>query len=181
MKPGSLLINAARGEVVDYQALAEALKSGHIIGSAIDVYPEEPASNDNPFVFILQEFDNVILTPHIGGSTQEAQANIGLEVAEKLINYSDSGSTVGSVNFVQISLQPNQEKQRFLHIHENKPGVLKDINFVFTSKNINIAAEYLQTDSEIGYVIIDTESRLDRNILDELKAVPYTIKARMLY
>jgi D-3-phosphoglycerate dehydrogenase len=181
MKPGSLLINAARGEVVDYNALAEALQSGHILGSAVDVYPEEPASNDNPFEFILQSFDNVILTPHIGGSTQEAQANIGLEVAEKLVNYSDNGSTVGSTNFVQLSLQPNKEKQRFMHIHENKPGILKDINYVFTSKGINIAAEYLQTDSEIGYVIIDTESRLDKSILEELKSIPNTIRARMLY
>jgi len=181
MKPGSLLINAARGDVVDYTSLAEALQSGHILGSAVDVYPVEPASNDNPFEFVLQQFDNVILTPHIGGSTQEAQANIGLEVAEKLVNYSDKGSTVGSTNFVQLSLQSNQEKQRFMHIHENKPGILKDINYVFTSKGINIAAEYLQTDSEIGYVIIDTESRLDKSILEELKGIPNTIRARMLY
>ena len=181
MKEGSLLINAARGDVVDYNALAEALRAGHILGSAVDVFPVEPASNDSPFESVLQSFDNVILTPHIGGSTQEAQANIGLEVAEKLVNYSDNGSTEGSTNFVQLSLQPNEDKQRFMHIHENKPGILKDINYIFTSKGINIAAEYLQTDSDIGYVIIDTESRLDKSILEELKAIPNTIRARMLY
>ena len=150
MKKGSLLINASRGSVVDVNSLAEALKSEHLSGAAADVFPKEPASNDEEFVSVLQEFDNVILTPHIGGSTSEAQENIGAEVTEKLIRYSDNGSTIGTVNFPQISLEPNQKKQRFLHIHKNMPGVLKDINYVFTEKGINIASQFLQTDADIG-------------------------------
>lgn len=181
MKNGSLLINASRGSVVDVNSLAEALKSKHLTGAAADVFPNEPASNDEEFVSVLQEFDNVILTPHIGGSTSEAQENIGAEVTEKLIRYSDNGSTIGTVNFPQISLQPNQNKQRFLHIHKNMPGVLKDINYVFTEKGINIASQFLQTDADIGYVIIDIESDLDKIILKELKKIPHTIKARILY
>ena len=181
MKKGSLLINASRGSVVDVSALADALKSKHLTGAAADVFPKEPASNDEEFVSVLQEFDNVILTPHIGGSTSEAQENIGAEVTEKLIRYSDNGSTIGTVNFPQISLQPNQNKQRFLHIHKNMPGILKDINDVFTEKGINIASQFLQTDTDIGYVIIDIESDLDKIILKELKKIPHTIKARILY
>ncbi|SHF55273.1 D-3-phosphoglycerate dehydrogenase [Mariniphaga anaerophila] len=181
MKRGALLINASRGSVVDYEALAEALKKGHVAGAAVDVFPTEPASNTQKFRSPLQDFDNVLLTPHIGGSTQEAQENIGLEVADKLIRYSDNGSTVGAVNFPQVSIQPNYHKQRFLHIHKNTPGLLKDINFVFTNKGINIAAQYLQTDAEIGYVIIDAECNNCNKILNELKAIPHTIRARMLY
>lgn len=181
MKKGALLINASRGSVVDYAAVAEALKSGRLAGAAADVFPYEPASNDEKFVSVLQEFDNVILTPHIGGNTSEAQENIGFEVTEKLIRYSDNGSTIGSVNFPQISLQQNKDKQRFLHIHKNMPGLLKDINYVFTAKDINIASQFLQTDAEIGYVIIDTESQAGEVILEELKNIPHTIRARMLY
>jgi D-3-phosphoglycerate dehydrogenase / 2-oxoglutarate reductase len=181
MKKGALFINASRGTVVDYDALARHLENGHLAGAAADVFPEEPASNNEKFISSLQQFDNVILTPHIGGSTQEAQENIGLEVAEKLIRYSDNGSTVGAVNFPQVSIQPNRDKQRFLHIHKNMPGLLKDINHVFTSKGINIAAQYLQTDPEIGYVIIDAETSHCEKLVDELKAIPHTIRARMLY
>lgn len=181
MKKGSLLINASRGTVVDYPALAAALKSGHLAGAAADVFPAEPASNDEKFSCVLQDFDNVILTPHIGGSTLEAQENIGLEVAEKLIRYSDNGSTIGAVNFPQVSLQPNRDKQRFLHIHKNMPGLLKDINYVFTNKGINIASQYLQTDAEIGYVIVDAECHNSETIVNELKNIPHTIRARMLY
>lgn len=181
MKNGALLINASRGSVVDYISVAEALKTGKLAGAAADVFPKEPSSNDEPFVSELQEFDNVILTPHIGGSTSEAQENIGIEVAEKLIRYSDNGTTVGTVNFPQVSLLPNRDKQRFLHIHKNVPGLLKDINFVFTNRGINIASQFLQTDAEIGYVIIDTESRDGEIILKELKKIPHTIRARMLY
>jgi D-3-phosphoglycerate dehydrogenase len=181
MKKGSLLINASRGSVVDYDALTSFLKNGHLAGAAADVFPEEPASNSEKFRSPLQDFDNVLLTPHIGGSTQEAQENIGLEVSEKLIRYSDNGSTVGAVNFPQVSIQPNYDKQRFLHIHKNMPGLLKDINYVFTNKGINIAAQYLQTDAEIGYVIIDAECNNCDKILKELKAIPHTIRARMLY
>lgn len=181
MRKGALLINASRGTVVDYTAVAKALKSGKLGGAAADVFPVEPASNDDPFISELQEFDNVLLTPHIGGSTSEAQENIGMEVAEKLIRYSDNGSTIGAVNFPPISIQPNRNKQRFLHIHKNMPGLLKNINDIFTDRQINIAAQYLQTDPEIGYVIIDTESELGEVILKELKNIPHTIRARMLY
>jgi len=181
MKKGSCLINASRGDVVDYKAVAEGLRSFQLGGMAADVFPTEPSSDNEPFENELQEFQNVILTPHIGGSTLEAQANIGLEVAEKLVHYSDTGSTIGAVNFVEISLQPNISKQRFLHIHENVPGVLKEINNFFASRNVNISAEYLQTDPDIGYVIMETDSDLDSSVLRDLKNIPHTIKARILY
>jgi len=181
IRKGGCLVNASRGSVVNIQALAGALKSGHILGAALDVFPEEPASDNDPFISELQQFDNVILSPHVGGSTMEAQANIGIEVAEKLVKYSDTGATIGATNFVQVSLQPNNNAQRFLHIHKNEPGVLKEVNYVFTSKGINIAGEYLQTDPEVGYVIIDTESCLGNSILNELRAVKGTIRVRMLY
>jgi D-3-phosphoglycerate dehydrogenase / 2-oxoglutarate reductase len=181
MKKGACLINASRGDVVDYKAVADGLRSKHLSGVAADVFPIEPASNDEPFVNELQEFDNVILTPHIGGNTIEAQANIGLEVAEKLIKFSDTGSTIGAVNFVEVSLLANASKQRFLHIHKNVPGVLREVNNVFTSKGINIAAEYLQTDPDIGYVIIETDSELDYSVLTELKNIPHTIRVRIVY
>jgi D-3-phosphoglycerate dehydrogenase len=181
MKKGSILINLSRGSVVDYIAVAKALREGHLSGVAADVFPVEPASSAERFSSALQEFDNVILTPHIGGNTLEAQENIGTEVAEKLIRYSDNGSTIGAVNFPQIALQPNVNKQRFLHIHKNMPGLLKDINNVFTDRGINISSQFLQTDPEIGYVIIDTESQTDETILKDLKSIPHTIRARMLY
>jgi len=181
MKKGTLLINASRGSVVDYDAVAVALRENHLAGAAADVFPEEPASNNEPFRSVLRDFDNVILTPHIGGSTREAQEKIGCEVTGKLIKYSDNGTTIGAVNFPQISLQPNENKQRFLHIHKNIPGLLRNVNFVFTGKGINIASEYLQTDADIGYVIIDTESNLSPAILTELKNIPHTLRARMLY
>ncbi len=181
MKKDACLINASRGDVVDYKAVADGLRSKHLAGSAADVFPTEPSANDEPFVNELQEFDNVILTPHIGGSTLEAQANIGIEVAEKLVKYSDTGSTIGAVNFVEISLPPNSAKQRFLHIHKNVPGVLRAVNECFSSRSINIAAEYLQTDPDMGYVIIETDSELDTEILRELKNIPHTIRTRILY
>lgn len=181
MKQGVCLINASRGDVVDYAALAEGLRTKHLCGVAADVFPKEPAANGDIFENELQGFANVILTPHIGGSTMEAQANIGLEVAEKLVKYSDTGSTIGAVNFAEISLQPNMGRQRFLHIHDNVPGVLREVNDFFSSRNINISAEYLQTDPEIGYVIIETESGLDPSVLKELKEIPHTIRARILY
>jgi D-3-phosphoglycerate dehydrogenase len=181
MKKGSCLINASRGDVVDYKAVADGLRSNNLAGAAADVFPEEPASNNEPFVNDLQNFNNVILTPHIAGSTVEAQANIGLEVAEKLVRYSDTGSTIGAVNFVGIALQPNSSKQRFLHIHKNVPGVLRALNHYFSSRGVNISAEYLQTDPDIGYVIIETESELDSSVLKDLKKIPHTIRARILY
>jgi D-3-phosphoglycerate dehydrogenase len=181
MKKGACLINASRGDVVDYKAVADGLRSKQLGGVAADVFPREPVSNNEPFINELQEFDNVILTPHIGGNTLEAQANIGFEVAEKLVKYSDTGSTIGAVNFVEISLQATASKQRFLHIHQNVPGVLREVNNFFSSRGINISAEYLQTDADIGYVIIETESELDFSMLDELKKIPHTIRARILY
>ncbi len=181
MKKGACLINTSRGDVLDYKAVANGLRSKHLAGVAADVFPKEPASNHEPFVSELQEFPNVILTPHIGGNTIEAQANIGLEVAEKLVKFSDTGSTIGAVNFVEISLQPNSSKQRFLHIHRNVPGVLREVNNFFSSKGINISAEYLQTDPDIGYVIIETESELEPSVLNYLRKIPHTIRARILY
>ncbi len=181
MKKGACLINASRGDVMDYIAAAESLRTKHLAGLAADVFPIEPASSDEPFINELQEFNNTILTPHIGGSTLEAQANIGLEVAEKLVKYSDTGSTIGAVNFVEISLQPNGAKQRFLHIHKNVPGVMREINNIFSSRGINISAQYLQTDADIGYVIIETESDLDASLVRELKNVPHTIRIRILF
>jgi D-3-phosphoglycerate dehydrogenase / 2-oxoglutarate reductase len=181
MKKGSCLINASRGDVVNYKALAEALRKGWLSGVAADVFPNEPASGGEPFINELQEFNNVILTPHIGGSTMEAQANIALEVAEKLVKYSDTGSTIGAVNFPEIALRPNTSKQRFLHIHRNVPGVLRELNNYFSSRGINISAEYLQTDAQIGYVILETESELDSSVLKDLRNIPHTIRARILY
>jgi D-3-phosphoglycerate dehydrogenase / 2-oxoglutarate reductase len=181
MKKGACLINASRGDVVDYKAVADGLRSKHLAGVAADVFLNEPASNDEPFENDLQEFDNVILTPHIGGNTLEAQANIGLEVAEKLVKYSDTGSTIGAVNFVEISLQAHTCKQRFLHIHKNVPGVLREVNNFFSSRGINISAEYLQTDPDIGYVIMETESELNSSVIKDLKNIPHTIRARILY
>ena len=156
MKPGALLINASRGTVVDIPALCDALSRKHA-GAAIDVFPTEPATNSDPFNSPLCEFDNVILTPHIGGSTQEAQENIGLEVAGKLAKYSDNGSTLSAVNFPEVSL-PLHGGRRLLHIHENRPGILTALNQIFAAQNINIAAQYLQTTPQMGYVVIDIEA-----------------------
>lgn len=183
MKPGSYLINASRGSVVDLDALAEGLKSGHVLGAAIDVFPKEPATNDEEFVSPLRGLDNVILTPHIGGSTMEAQANIGLEVAEKLIKYSDNGSTVGAVNFVEVSLPVKAGgNRRFLHIHANVPGVMRRVNEIFSQSHLNITAQYLQTDPEVGFVVVDVDGDVDETaVLNELQAIDGTIRARFLY
>jgi D-3-phosphoglycerate dehydrogenase len=181
MKKGSCLINASRGHVVDYKAVVEGLRSKHLAGVAADVFPKEPSSNDKPFENDLQDFNNVILTPHIAGSTLEALANIGLEVAEKLVRYSDTGSTIGAVNFVEIALQANSAKQRFLHIHRNVPGVLGEINHYFSSRGINISAEYLQTDADLGYVILETDTEVNDSVLKDLKNIPHTIRVRILY
>ncbi len=155
MKQGSILINASRGTVIDIDALVKALESGKLNGAAIDVFPTEPKSNTEAFESPLCAFDNVILTPHVGGSTQEAQQNIGIEVAGKLVKYSDNGSTLSAVNFPEVSLPSHTNRSRLLHIHENRPGVLRQINQAFADQNINIAAQYLQTSEEIGYVVVD--------------------------
>jgi D-3-phosphoglycerate dehydrogenase len=182
MKRGSYLINASRGNVVDIDALARALQDNHLLGAAIDVFPREPASNQDLFESPLRGLANVILTPHIGGSTVEAQANIGIEVAEKLIKYSDNGSTVGAVNFVEAALPVKAGETRFLHIHANVPGVMRRINEVFSSRSLNISAQYLQTDPEVGYVVVDVVGDLEiADIIADLQAIEATIKARFLY
>ena len=181
MRRGSHLINASRGTVVDIAALADALDSRHLQGAAIDVFPAEPKGNDDPFVSPLLRFDNVILTPHIGGSTAEAQANIGVEVAAKLIRYSNNGSTASAVNFPEVSLPEHTGKSRLLHIHKNVPGILARINERFSLAGINIAAQYLQTSADVGYVVIDVDAAASRIALDELEGIEGTIRCRILY
>jgi D-3-phosphoglycerate dehydrogenase len=184
MKPGARLINASRGTVVEIQALAEALRSKHLGGAAIDVFPEEPRSTADQFYSPLRGMDNVLLTPHVGGSTEEAQENIGIEVAQKLIKYSDNGSTIGAVNFPEVSLPEHPGKHRVLHIHRNQPGVLSAINSAFSDEAINIAGEYLQTDAQLGYVVIDveTDERAETvSLRRKLEQVPGTIRTRILY
>lgn len=181
VKKDAVVINAARGTVVDIDALVDVLKAGHIRGAALDVFPEEPASISDPFISPLTEFDNVILTPHIGGSTSEAQANIGSEVANKFVKYSDNGSTLSAVNFPEVSLPEHSGTKRLLHIHTNKPGILNKINQVFVDLNVNIAAQFLQTDPQIGYVVIDVESEHTDEALKRLKEIDGTIKSRVLY
>ncbi len=182
MKPGAALINNARGTLVDLHALAKALRDGHLSGAALDVFPEEPKRNGAAFVAPVQGIPNVILTPHIGGSTEEAQSRIGEEVARKLADYSDTGSTVGAVNFPQVALPARPTGTRFMHVHRNEPGVLGHVNRVFAQRGVNIAGQYLQTDGEIGYVVVDAGATRDGEaILAELRALPGTLRARLLY
>ena len=184
MKKGSKLINAARGTVVDIEALAEALNSKHITGAAIDVFPLEPKTEGDEFISPLRGMENVILTPHVGGSTEEAQQNIGVEVAEKLIKYSNNGSTLTAVNFPEVSLPEHPGKHRLLHTHHNRPGVLSAVNAVFSKQKINITGQYLQTNAQIGYVVIDVETATREASLDvkrALEKVPGTIRTRILY
>lgn len=181
MKKGAILINASRGTVVDIDALTQALREQHISGAAIDVFPVEPTGNNEEFLSPLREFDNVILTPHIGGSTLEAQENIGVEVAGKLAKYSDNGSTLSAVNFPEVSLPEHTGRSRLLHIHQNQPGVLTKINLAFANLGVNIAAQYLQTNDAIGYVVIDVDSDDSEAALNELRAIPSTIRARILH
>jgi D-3-phosphoglycerate dehydrogenase len=181
MKREAVLINASRGTVVDIDALAATLKDGQLLGAAIDVFPTEPASNDDPFESPLRGLDNVILTPHIGGSTVEAQENIGREVSEKLTLFSDNGSTIGSVNFPEVGLPAHPGKHRLLHIHRNVPGVLSGINQVFSENGLNISAQYLQTNAEIGYVVVDTDADHSELALAGIRAVDGTIRTRVLF
>ncbi len=181
MKAESILINASRGTVVDIDALAAALDEQRILGCAVDVFPVEPKGNDDPFESPLIAFDNALLTPHIGGSTMEAQVNIGVEVAEKLVRYSDNGSTLTSVNFPEVALPPHPNHHRLLHVHENVPGVLSSINQVFGNAGINIAAQFLQTDESIGYVVIDVSADSSEEAMDALQTIEHTIKVRRLF
>lgn len=181
MKPGAIFINAARGTCVDIDALAAALESKHIGGAAIDVFPKEPKANDEEFLSPLRKFDNVLLTPHIGGSTLEAQANIGLEVAEKFARYSDTGTTLSAVNFPEVAIPLQPGKHRLLHIHNNVPGVLSAVNRVFAENNINISAQSLMTNNTIGYLVMDVDADYSTVALQKLQEVDGTIRTRVLY
>ena len=181
MKQGAILLNASRGTVVDIDALADAIRSKKLLGAAVDVFPVEPRSNDEEFVSPLREFDNVILTPHVGGSTLEAQENIGKEVGEKLSTYSDAGTTTSAVNFPEVALPSNANVHRILHIHKNVPGVMNAINGILADNNINICGQYLQTAEDIGYVVIDVAADASELALEKIKEVEGTIRARVLY
>ena len=181
MKQDSILINASRGTVVDIDALAQALDDKRLAGAAIDVFPTEPKSNSEEFQSPLRAFDNVILTPHIGGSTQEAQENIAIEVADKMIKYSNNGSTMSAVNFPQVSLPEHDNRHRILHIHHNRPGVLTQINQILSENNVNISGQYLQTQGDLGYVVTDIEDGSSQTALDKMRQIEGTIRARILY
>lgn len=183
MRPGAFLINASRGKVVDIEALAAALGGEHLLGAAIDVFPREPAGNGEEFVSPLRGLSNVILTPHIGGSTAEAQARIGNEVARKLVEYSDIGTTAGAVNFPNVQLPARPAGTRFMHVHRNTPGILARVVDVFVRRGLNIGAQFLQTDEAIGYVVVDVDNGADetREILSELRDIDGTIRCRFLY
>lgn len=181
MKPNSILINASRGSVVVIEALAEVLQAGKLYGAAIDVFPVEPKGNDEEFISPLRGLPNVILTPHIGGSTLEAQENIGIEVSEKLITYSDNGTTITAVNFPEVALPAHPDKHRVLHIHNNVPGVLSEINRVLSESDINISGQYLQTNEKVGYVVIDVDKAYGPQALEALRKVEQTLRVRVLY
>ena len=181
MKQGAVLVNASRGTVVDIDALVPCLQSGQIRGAAIDVFPAEPKSLEEEFVSPLREFDNVLLTPHVGGSTVEAQEQIGREVAEKLVLYSDNGSTASAVNFPWVALPEYGGKHRLLHIHRNVPGVMARINGVFSDNGVNVASQFLRTDSEIGYVVIDLDQEHSASAQAMLKEIPGTLHCRVLH
>jgi D-3-phosphoglycerate dehydrogenase len=181
MKQGAILLNYARGDVVDLNALKKYIENGKISGAAIDVFPEEPEKSGDQFNCILQNLPNVILTPHIGGSTEEAQANIGVDVTGKLIKYLELGTSEGSHTVPPVSLPPQDKTHRILHIHENIPGVLSEINSRLSEKGINILSQYLKTNDEIGYVILDVDTKLSKDAFEILKQVKGTIKTRMVY
>lgn len=180
-KKGAILLNYARGEVVEIEALAQALSSGHLGGAAIDVFPWEPEKNGDIFKTPLQGLSNVILTPHIGGSTEEAQQNIGVDVSEKLLKYLEMGMTTGSHTVPDIGLSPQEGTHRILHIHKNVPGVLSDINTTLSKHKINILGQYLKTNDTIGYVVLDVDKKLSKEATKILKEVKATIKVRLLY
>jgi D-3-phosphoglycerate dehydrogenase len=182
MKRGACLINNSRGTVVDLDALAAAVRDGHLAGAALDVFPVEPSSNSERFQSPLQGLKNVILTPHIGGSTEQAQDRIGREVSRKMLDYFSSGSTMGAVNFPQVQLQAQPRGARFSYVHRNVPGMLRRLNEDFLQRDINILAQYLETDSEIGYVVLDADlaGHDTHEILDDIRALDGTIRARLV-
>ena len=181
MRSGSILINASRGNVVDLDALAEALNGSHIGGAAIDVFPVEPRSNNDEFISPLRGLDQCILTPHIGGSTQEAQENIGVEVAEKLTRYSDNGTTTSAVNFPEVALPEHEGKHRLLHVHQNIPGIMSAINQVFSESSVNVSGQYLQTMGDTGYVVIDIETDYSKTLINQLSGIEGTLRTRVLF
>ena len=181
MKNGAIFLNYSRGEVVDLDALRNSIEGGAISGAAIDVFPFEPEKNGDEFVSVLQNLPNVILTPHIGGSTEEAQANIGLDVTSKLIKYLELGVSEGSHTVPQVNLPLQDKTHRILHIHRNIPGVLSEINSKLSARDINILGQFLKTNDEIGYVILDVDKKLSQEALEILKEVKGTIKTRMVY
>lgn len=182
MKPGSHLINYARGTVVDIEALAAALESGHLHGAALDVFPTEPKGKGEEFKSPIRGIDNVIITPHVGGSTQEAQANIGFEVAEKLVKYSDNGSTASAVNFPEVALPNYQKAHRIMNIHQNKPGMMAQINEIFSDGGANILGQFLQTNGDIGYVVVDIDAEHDpAGFKEKLKTLEGSIRTRILH
>jgi D-3-phosphoglycerate dehydrogenase len=180
-KTGSILINYARGEVIDHDALSKFISEGHIGGAAVDVFPDEPEKNGDTFITPLQNCSNVILTPHIGGSTEEAQQNIGEDVSIKLFNFLEKGITTGSHTVPALALPSHEGTHRILHIHNNVPGVLSEINTQLSKNNINIVAQYLKTNEDIGYVVLDVDKQISSKALQLLKEVKETIKVRMLY
>lgn len=182
MKPGSFLINNARGTIVDLEALASAVRDGHLRGAAVDVFPSEPSSNNDPFKSPLQGLDNVILTPHVGGSTQEAQERIGEEVARKFVDYSDVGSTVGAVNFPQVQLPVRPSGTRFIQVQRKTAGQLQKLNEIFARRGINIVSQYFQSDEDLGYVVLDAEGAVTEanDVLAEIRDLDGTVRARIL-
>jgi len=180
-KKDSILINFARGEVVELDALASALKNGHLSGAAIDVFPVEPEKNGDPFSSPLQNIPNVLLTPHIGGSTEEAQYNIGEDVSAKLLQYLEMGATTGSHTVPELNLSPQEGTHRILHIHTNVPGVLSEINTTLSENKINVLGQYLKTNDEIGYVVLDIDKKLSKNAVELLRKVKGSLKVRLLY
>jgi len=181
MKPGACLLNASRGTVVQIDALADAIRRGHIGGAAVDVYPEEPESNSDGFTSPLCNLPNVVLTPHIGGSTEEAQEAIGHEVSAALIKYINNGATTGAVNFPAIELPVAKGAHRILNVHKNVPGVLRDINRIVSDHNANIRAQVLSTDADIGYLIMDLEQDVAQDVKRGIAALPTSIKTRILF
>jgi len=180
-KKGCILINFARGRLIDAEALRAAILEGDMGGAAIDVFPDEPEKNGEPFASVLQNVPNVLLTPHIGGSTEEAQMNIGEDVSIKLFNFLEKGITLGSHTVPGLALPLHEESHRILHIHSNVPGVLSEINTTLSKNNINILGQYLKTNDEIGYVVLDVDRQISSKALQLLKEVKQTIKVRILY
>ena len=181
MKSGSVFINLSRGFVVDIEALVKYLKNGHIRGAAIDVFPQEPKSNQEEFLSELRGLENVILTPHVGGSTEEAQINIAEYVPARIIDYINTGSTFGSVNFPNLQLPAQQDCHRLIDVHKNVPGILASINQLFSEHKINIAGQYLKTNDRIGYVITDVSESYPEEILQGLREIEGTVRFRVLY